>query len=71
MDVDDIALTFFHVAKGTNRDRNFLTKDDFRGLLASVLDDHPGLDFLKVFLARRFIHHARAHENFKTNTSIR
>ncbi|CAD7932510.1 unnamed protein product [Amoebophrya sp. A25] len=44
-DPDDPDLTFFYIAKSERH--NYLTKADFRELIDTVLEEHPGLDFLK------------------------
>eukprot|EP00391_Amoebophrya_sp_Ameob2_P009156 CAMPEP_0178985860 /NCGR_PEP_ID=MMETSP0795-20121207/2386_1 /TAXON_ID=88552 /ORGANISM="Amoebophrya sp., Strain Ameob2" /LENGTH=1010 /DNA_ID=CAMNT_0020676863 /DNA_START=241 /DNA_END=3273 /DNA_ORIENTATION=- len=44
-EVEDPYLSFFHIVKQPEHD--YLTKSDFRVLLETVLQDHPGLEFLK------------------------
>ncbi|CAD7957141.1 unnamed protein product [Amoebophrya sp. A120] len=50
-DPDDNHLSFFYIARGgvalNEREDPKLTKDDFRALLDTVLQEHPGLEFLK------------------------
>lgn len=54
VDITDMHLSFFYIAK--QPDNNFLVKQDFRLLLEAILEEHPGLEFLKVEL---FLCHAQ------------